>query len=329
MAPTWRARAIRLLAVPVVASLLLLPHAGAAPGSSTPSGSGVDGLRTQLARARSDQVKLAKLLQDAENALNRTERELQAAALERLAAQARARQAEQALAQAATRAAVLRRVLSQRARASYISGSPVDLAALVQNGNVATLLNQMAVLDHLAGEGNDSLDDLRATQRAVVAARADLLAAERDARTAEQTIRAKLAQAQAAVDLRTKAKEALDRRIGQLEGQQAVAALTAAQAGQRTAGVVHGRGRCSSSTATAAEDWIITRESGWDPMAQNPSSTAFGLGQLLLNLRLRLLGSNYATTDCAAQLYAFRQYVKERYGTAEAAKAFWQAHGWY
>jgi hypothetical protein len=45
--------------------------------------------------------------------------------------------------------------------------------------------------------------------------------------------------------------------------------------------------------------------------------------------RLDYLGEDYATTDCGRQLWAFRAYVRDRYGTAERAKAFWQANGWY
>ncbi|MDF2742018.1 MAG: hypothetical protein K0S88_3388, partial [Actinomycetia bacterium] len=29
------------------------------------------------------------------------------------------------------------------------------------------------------------------------------------------------------------------------------------------------------------------------------------------------------------QLQAFRGYVRDRYGTAENARAFWVSHGWY
>ncbi|HEY4724518.1 MAG TPA: lytic transglycosylase domain-containing protein, partial [Actinomycetota bacterium] len=80
---------------------------------------------------------------------------------------------------------------------------------------------------------------------------------------------------------------------------------------------------------SAAERWIIMHESSGDPTADNPTSTAFGLGQLLLGNRILYLGSQYATTDCGRQLWAFRAYVRDRYGTAERAKAFWQANGWY
>jgi hypothetical protein len=65
------------------------------------------------------------------------------------------------------------------------------------------------------------------------------------------------------------------------------------------------------------------------PPPGGPTSTAFGLGQLLLGNRILYLGRHYATTDCGRQLWAFRAYVRDRYGTAARAKAFWQANGWY
>ncbi len=88
-------------------------------------------------------------------------------------------------------------------------------------------------------------------------------------------------------------------------------------------------GRCDLSRTSPAEWFIIAHESGGDPTAANPSSTAFGLGQLLLDMRLRYLGVDYATIDCGRQLAAFRAYVRDRYGTAERAMAFWIAHHWY
>lgn len=83
---------------------------------------------------------------------------------------------------------------------------------------------------------------------------------------------------------------------------------------------------------SSAEAWIVQRESGGRADADNPSSTAFGLGQLLYANRAaygRRLGFDPDTTDPGEQLAMFRLYVKERYGTAEQAQAFWQEHGWY
>jgi hypothetical protein len=76
---------------------------------------------------------------------------------------------------------------------------------------------------------------------------------------------------------------------------------------------------------TEAEDWIIEHESGWQPTAKNPNSSAFGLGQLLKATRVKYLGAKADSTDCDDQIRAFRAYVKDAYGTAERAKQFWQA----
>ena len=96
-----------------------------------------------------------------------------------------------------------------------------------------------------------------------------------------------------------------------------------------------GGGRFSVGQAhglSAAEAWIISHESGGNPEADNPHSTAYGFGQLLWDNRVSYggrLGFSPTTTDPDQQLAMFRLYVKERYRTAENAKAFWQAHGWY
>jgi hypothetical protein len=144
--------------------------------------------------------------------------------------------------------------------------------------------------------------------------------------------------------VRQQAKQKLDARVAKLAG--AAAALRSRSAELRRlirqeelarrraagggGGSIHGSGRrCDLSGTSPAEYWIIMRESSGYPTADNPTSTAFGLGQLLLGNRILYLGNQYATTDCGRQQWAFRAYVRDRYGTAARAKAFWQANGWY
>jgi len=127
----------------------------------------------------------------------------------------------------------------------------------------------------------------------------------------------------AAAALRSRSAE-----LRRLIRQEELARRRAARAGG--GGSILGPGPpCDLSGTSAAERWIILRESSGDPTADNPASTAFGLGQLLLGNRILYLGEDYATTDCGRQLWAFRAYVQDRYGTAARAKAFWQANGWY
>lgn len=79
-------------------------------------------------------------------------------------------------------------------------------------------------------------------------------------------------------------------------------------------------------------DWIISKESGGKTSAKNPRSSAFGLGQLIAANRRaygQRLGFNPDTTDFNQQLAMMREYIRERYGNARAARQFWERKGWY
>ena len=73
-----------------------------------------------------------------------------------------------------------------------------------------------------------------------------------------------------------------------------------------------------------AVDSIVSRESGWNPNAVNPSSGACGLGQQLPCGKWA-----GAWNDPVAALKAQYQYVTERYGGYSQAVAFWNANHWY
>jgi hypothetical protein len=84
---------------------------------------------------------------------------------------------------------------------------------------------------------------------------------------------------------------------------------------------------------------IIRVESGGSVFANNPTSSAFGLGQLLEANRVayaRRLGYNAGvergdtgTTNRDAQIAMMRAYIHDRYGTSRRAWDFWQGHHWY
>jgi Cell wall-associated hydrolases (invasion-associated proteins) len=91
-----------------------------------------------------------------------------------------------------------------------------------------------------------------------------------------------------------------------------------------TVGQVHG--------LSEAEAYIIQHESGGDPTADNPTSTAFGIWQGLASTRAayaQRMGFDPDTTDVNQQLQMFRQYISDRYGSAEAAEDFWRKNHWY
>ena len=93
--------------------------------------------------------------------------------------------------------------------------------------------------------------------------------------------------------------------------------------------VANGGTHINMASLSSSERYIIQHESGGSTTAKNPSSSAFGLGQLLIANRRHYLGANANTTDPQLQLQAFRGYVRDRYGNANRAEAFWKAHHWY
>ena len=75
-----------------------------------------------------------------------------------------------------------------------------------------------------------------------------------------------------------------------------------------------------------ALNWIVNKESSWNPNAQNPTSTAYGLFQFL-DGTWGAYGPK--TSDPRLQAEYGLKYIKDRYGDPERAMLFHQAHGWY
>lgn len=72
---------------------------------------------------------------------------------------------------------------------------------------------------------------------------------------------------------------------------------------------------------------IVMAESGWNNQAQNPGSTAYGIGQFL-DTTWATVGYT-KTSDSTTQIIAMLNYIKQRYGTPENAWAFHLANGYY
>lgn len=72
---------------------------------------------------------------------------------------------------------------------------------------------------------------------------------------------------------------------------------------------------------------IVMAESGWDNYAQNPGSTAYGIGQFLDSTWSTVGGVK--TSNATAQIQYMLAYIQQRYKTPEAAWAFHLANGWY
>lgn len=337
MAPSRHARVLRFVGVVLLASVLLPHQAGASTASfqaAQAAGSSdsaeLKQLKAALADANADETKLTNAVKQAGALVDAAERDLAQAGLERLAARLRARQAAAAAAATNRRVRYLQAVLFSRVRGIYVSGSPGDIRALIQSGDPDALLDQVAILDHMAREGNNSLTDLIVAKKDYAKAIEAQHRAEHDALEAAQAIRVKLRRAQQLQTLRLQALQKVTLKITRLRGEVAAQQFNQQLGDSARAGVVRRVGtKCDSSGASDAEYNLVMKESGWNPFADNPTSTAFGLGQLVFSQRQRYLGDAAGTTDCTLQLKAFRGYVRDRYGTAEAAWSFWLSHHWY
>jgi peptidoglycan hydrolase CwlO-like protein len=316
-----------------------------------------------LRDARADASVVAAAAASADEAVAAAKGRLDAAQTRQAVARVDRIQAERSL--AATRADLRRTqdTLSEQARNAYMTGGMSDLAALVQAQDLSVLADRAITLNYVAAEGRDAVSQLELARRRDAMMRARMVRVERERADATAAVAVQVSDLRQVQAVRQRAKGALDAKIARLAGQaaslrahstelrkliqqeetaQARAATTPPAQVQPSPpapappppapspGPIPVRGGvCDLSSTSAPERWIIMHESSGRPTAQNPSSTAFGLGQLLLGNRILYLGANYATTDCTLQLGAFRRYVHDRYGTAAAAQAFWQSHGWY
>ena len=73
-----------------------------------------------------------------------------------------------------------------------------------------------------------------------------------------------------------------------------------------------------------AKMFIYMKESGNNPNSVNKSSGACGLAQALPCSKMGCALGDYACQDAWAT-----QYMQNRYGTWENAKAFWLQHSWW
>ncbi|MQS15427.1 transglycosylase SLT domain-containing protein [Streptomyces kaniharaensis] len=73
---------------------------------------------------------------------------------------------------------------------------------------------------------------------------------------------------------------------------------------------------------------IISHESSWNVTATNPSSGAYGLAQALPGSKMASAGADWKTNPTTQIKWALN-YMNTRYGSPNAAWAFWQTHHWY
>src|SRR5215207_2233854 len=348
----WSPARRRFLAA-TVAALLLLSHPAAADERDEldKTRRRLGAVESVLGDARADAGAVADALAAADVAVAVARARLAAATRELEAAQRRRAAALAALAAATDEVGRQEDRLAWQVRRAYMTGGVSGLAVVVQANDLRDLLERAVTLGYVIRADQDVLGRLELARRRSVRLHAAMVEAEQARAAAEARVRGQVGELERVRAVRQQAKQQLDARVARLAGaaaalrsrsaelrrlirQEELARQRAAAAARAGAGgggppAAGSGGRCDLSGTSAAERWIILRESSGYPTADNPTSTAFGLGQLLLGNRILYLGRDYATIDCGRQLWAFRAYVRDRYGTAERAKAFWQANGWY
>ncbi|UOY02210.1 transglycosylase SLT domain-containing protein [Blastococcus sp. PRF04-17] len=168
-------------------------------------------------------------------------------------------------------------------------------------------------------------------------------------RSEREDARTAAAQAQAAADRaerdRIAAEEAARKAAAEKAAAEAAAAEAARRAEAEAAAAGPGRGTSAPVAPSGSyQDYAMQKlggsgsefsclenlwgkESGWNPNAQNPTSTAYGIPQFL--------DSTWAGTGIAKTSDGYRQidagliYIEQRYGSPCAAWGHSQAHNWY
>ncbi|MCZ4097310.1 MULTISPECIES: CHAP domain-containing protein [unclassified Streptomyces] len=77
-----------------------------------------------------------------------------------------------------------------------------------------------------------------------------------------------------------------------------------------------------------ALDAVWSRESGWNQLARNRDSGAYGIPQSLPASKMAAAGSDWLTNPVTQERWGLG-YIKERYGDPAQAWDFWQRNHWY
>jgi hypothetical protein len=83
-----------------------------------------------------------------------------------------------------------------------------------------------------------------------------------------------------------------------------------------------------SSDQFSCLDSLWTKESGWNPAADNPTSSAYGIPQALPGEKMASAGADWATNP-ATQIRWGLGYIADVYGSPCSAWAHSQANNWY
>ncbi|MFH9731927.1 transglycosylase SLT domain-containing protein [Streptomyces sp. NPDC017260] len=141
------------------------------------------------------------------------------------------------------------------------------------------------------------------------------------ARKAQQEREARQRAARAAARAKAQAREAEQQRTDRSASRPQ--ATTATVSGART----YARSRLSTAQYECLSA-VLTRESGWNHRAVNPSSGAYGLFQALPPSKMSSAGSDWRTNPLTQMRWGL-SYMESRYGSPCGAWNFWQKNHWY
>ncbi|GAA1974487.1 transglycosylase SLT domain-containing protein [Kitasatospora viridis] len=182
---------------------------------------------------------------------------------------------------------------------------------------------------------SDNIDQQATAQQQQAAAAAQKAAAEAARLKAAADAQAKAAADKAAADAAAQAKAAADAaqqaaNRAKARSELASTSTDSAPATSASPGSVQAlaQGIIGDSTQFQCFSNIVTRESGWNYQAVNPSSGSYGLVQALPGSKMASAGADWRTNP-ATQIKWGLGYMNDRYGSPCGAWSFWQAHSWY
>ena len=241
-------------------------------------------------------------------------------------------------------------ILLATAAAGAVVVSAVVGAQPAAEAETETVTASMSVAEQL-GINQESAQQPLAAPAATELAPLQGLAASRSERQAAEV---QAAQVQAAAEQAELDRQAAEKAAAEQAAREAAEKAAAEQAAQEAAARDAAAKKAAAAPAPAAsgsssaprgsfKDYAISKvgsaqqfsclenlwgkESGWNPNAQNPSSTAYGIPQFL--------NSTWASTGIAKTSDGYRQidagliYIDSRYGSPCGAWAHSQSTGWY
>jgi hypothetical protein len=215
-------------------------------------------------------------------------------------------------------------LVSAAAPTETLSHSVQVVATTAQNGPTEHALDQRSRADGVS----------RSANRAALVGRINAAGVARAARVQAARSRAASAARSAARLVHERQAQALaSRRAAEHQAVQRATARRLATKRTLTAGNLGSpKAYAKSLIASGAQyrclEQLWTRESGWNHLADNPSSDAYGIPQSLPGSKMASAGADWRTNP-ATQIRWGLDYIRASYGTPCGAWAHSQAVGWY